>query len=506
MLARTALFYTALAYIGAHALPNNGTEGQEIQWGPCTLNASIPVDCGNVTVPLDYSTPNSTATLDIELLRVRATNQPSKGSILFNPGGPGGGGQSGLIKRAELLLEYTGGSHDLISFDPRGVGKTMQFLCYKTAAEIESVDLRYPRESGNASDTTLGELWANMGVRAGICKDRGGDIGELLGTAFVARDLMRIVDALGEDGMLRYWGISYGTVLGATAAAMFPDRMDRVIIDGVTNIHQYWHDSEIDMFAAVDESFSSFLASCVEAGPDKCPLARNNISASDLEAKLYAFIEDDLKYNPFATWNGRLITYDKTRYFIFNYLYDPAKFPDLAALLDGILTRNPNVLDGMSADDSTPEALNVDARDAIWCADKTIRANSLEEMRPTIEDRLYPTSRAVGDTWAFFALTCPQWRMEAKERYLGDYNVRTRHPMLVIGNTFDPVTPLVSARNASETFEGSVLLHYNSHGHGSLKQPSRCQKKAVQAYFADGTLPEPGTICEPDAPLKDVFQ
>lgn len=105
MLARTALFYTALAFIGAHALPNNGTEGQEIQWGPCTLNASIPVDCGNVTVPLDYSTPNSTATLDIELLRVRATNQPSKGSILFNPGGPGGLGQSGLIKRAEQLLE-----------------------------------------------------------------------------------------------------------------------------------------------------------------------------------------------------------------------------------------------------------------------------------------------------------------------------------------------------------------------------------------------------------------
>ncbi|KAF9633080.1 hypothetical protein BFW01_g3974 [Lasiodiplodia theobromae] len=282
--------------------------------------------------------------------------------------------------------------------------------------------------------------------------------------------------------------------------------MDRVIIDGVTNIHQYWHDSEIDMVAAVDESFSSFLASCVEAGPDKCPLARNNISAPDLEDKIYAFIEDDLKYNPFAS-NGELVTYHMARYeFIFQYLYDPAKFPALAELLDGILTRNTSVLDAKFTDTSGSDALNVDARDAIWCADKTIRANSLEEMRPTIEDRLYPTSRAVGDTWAFFAVLCPQWRMEAKERYLGDYNVRTRHPMLVIGNTFDPVTPLVSARNASETFEGSVLLHYNSHGHGSLRQESRCQKKAVQAYFLNGTLPEPGTICEPDAPLKDVFQ
>lgn len=105
MIARTALFYAALAHIGAHALPNNGTQGQEIQWGPCTVKASIPVECGNVTVPLDYSTSNSTATLDIELLRVRATNQPSKGSILYNPGGPGGLGQIGLVDRAKDLLE-----------------------------------------------------------------------------------------------------------------------------------------------------------------------------------------------------------------------------------------------------------------------------------------------------------------------------------------------------------------------------------------------------------------
>lgn len=109
MIARTALFYAALAYTGAHASPNNGTQGQEIQWGPCTLNVSIPIECGNVTVPLDYSTPNSTATLDIELLRVRATNQPSKGSIIYNPGGPGGSGQFSLVDddaaKAKQLLE-----------------------------------------------------------------------------------------------------------------------------------------------------------------------------------------------------------------------------------------------------------------------------------------------------------------------------------------------------------------------------------------------------------------
>lgn len=82
----------------------------------------------------------------------------------------------------------------------------MKFSCYKTEADRALADLKQPREAGNASDVTLGELWGNMGIRADACKENGADIGELLGTAFVARDLMRIVDALGEDGMLRYWG------------------------------------------------------------------------------------------------------------------------------------------------------------------------------------------------------------------------------------------------------------------------------------------------------------
>lgn len=92
---------------------------------------------------------------------------------------------------------------------------------------------------------------------AARCYETAGDIGELIGTGFVARDMMQIVDALGEDGLLRYYGtlksalgmarviltcvgFSYGTALGATVAAMFPDRMDKVVLDGVLNIDQYY--------------------------------------------------------------------------------------------------------------------------------------------------------------------------------------------------------------------------------------------------------------------------
>lgn len=94
--------------------------------------------------------------------------------------------------------------------------------------------------AGNASDVALGFLWAKANLLSERCAAVQNKTGRLIGTAFVARDMMRVVDALGEDGMLRYWGVSYGTVLGATLAAMFPNRVDRVVLDGVVNPFEYY--------------------------------------------------------------------------------------------------------------------------------------------------------------------------------------------------------------------------------------------------------------------------
>jgi hypothetical protein len=61
-------------------------------------------------------------------------------------------------------------------------------------------------QSLNSSDTALGTVWAAEEVRADKCVENAKDIGELIGTPFVVRDMVQIIDALGEDGMLRYWG------------------------------------------------------------------------------------------------------------------------------------------------------------------------------------------------------------------------------------------------------------------------------------------------------------
>ena len=143
----------------------------------------------------------------------------------------------------------------------RGTGNTLPFSCYEDEKERVVSHLRAPFAT-NASDTSLGEVWAEVNNRADACAHAQNKTGTLIGTAFTARDVMNVVDALEEDGKLRWWGkqqplakdlnqalltdgiylgMSYGTLLGSTIIAMFPDKIDKAVLDGVINAHEYYH-------------------------------------------------------------------------------------------------------------------------------------------------------------------------------------------------------------------------------------------------------------------------
>ncbi|KAL2061477.1 hypothetical protein VTL71DRAFT_6854 [Oculimacula yallundae] len=453
-----------------------------INWGPCSINGTLAIDCANFTVPLDYTDTASNRTLSLELLRVPAINGPSRGSIFFNFGGPGIAVRSSLASQAHLLQALTGGNHDLIGIDPRGTANTLTFQCFANATEKASLVSATGTGLMNSSDIAKGATWISNKIFARKCAQNAGENGTFIGTAFTARDMMQVVDALDEDGLLRYWGFSYGTLLGATVASMFPDRMDKVILDAVMNPHQFYNGP-------------------MSCSPNDCALAGNHTDTAKLEALVWKVV-DDLKYRPIEI-EGTIVEYQTVKTMIRSSLYSIQNFRPFAKALNGLLVNNQTqYLEGATelASLTAPVftgATGDDSPYGIHCADKKYRKGSLDDMLPDIE-MLAHSSRLMGDFSPVLLSMCAQWKMESKERYEGDFqNIRTKHPVFFIGNTFDSATSIKSAFNASSGFVNSV--------HGSLNHPSLCTARAVKAYFDDGIVPAQGAVCAVDvAPFSNT--
>ncbi|KAI0196336.1 TAP-like protein-domain-containing protein [Xylaria flabelliformis] len=486
-------------------------EGREyptsgIQWQPCTADinaiAALPVDCGTLNVPLDYTAVDSTETLELSLLRVPAIKKPANHSILFNFGGPGLEVRHSLAQLADMLQVVTGGEHDLIGWDPRGTANTFTFSCFANATGRAQIGSQFTL--GNASDVARGQLWAAGKNYADACAEypEAQERAPLIGTSFTARDAMQIVDAVEKDGLLRYWGLSYGTDLGATLAALFPERVEKLIIDGVFNPIQYFYErTDKEGYASADDTFSEFFRQCV-ATPEVCTLAGNhpNATAKQLESATYDLIEE-LKFRPFA-YNGSIVGYSELKSAIRFALYTPYTWLTLDSILDALLASPRNetlagarILGYLSAS-LAGEITADDAGLGIECVDKAPRSNSFDVISAAL-DEAQSVSHLLGDTLAALVVTCAQWKLEPRERYIGGFaRVKPRKPLFVIGNTYDSATSIKSARNISETIQGSVLLEHGGFGHTSIQQPSLCTARAIQNFFRNGTLPEPNTLCK----------
>jgi pimeloyl-ACP methyl ester carboxylesterase len=293
--------------------------------------------------------------------------------------------------------------------------------------------------------------------------------GSLIGTAFTARDAMQIVDAVQEDGLISYWGFSYGTALGATIAAMFPDRVGRLVLDGVVNPLEYYHGLVLTSRESSDDALRGFGQGCVQT-PERCPLAQNRTSE-----EVYAYVQqliDDARASPFvlsrplAEGGDYPVSYTTLKGIVYIFLYGPADWSVLATILHAVATND--VATASSYIDAlldTPET-SAEAEQGIFCSDTSARASTLKYALSYIEP--FETS-SFYDVDVPTGLACARWPFAAKERYGGDFQVKTRHPLLVVGNTWDPATPLSSGKNVSATFEGSVLLEQRGYGVRSFR-------------------------------------
>ena len=230
--------------------------------------------------------------------------------------------------------------------------------------------------------------------------------------------------------------------------------------------------SDIEEITDSDAVLSGFFKGCVAAGAASCPLACPQATAASLEEQVFALL-DKVKFQPFPALSAAgveantIIDYGLLKTMISSSLETPAAYPVLATILQDLLHGNTtSILDliALSAESSTAGANFAEIEAAVRCGDNSLRAKSLTEVLPII-DELYATSKFEGDIEATVTVTCANWRISAKERYESGFNdIKTKNPMLFVGNTFDPLTPLISARNASAAFPGSSVIQHDGFG------------------------------------------
>ncbi|THC94863.1 hypothetical protein EYZ11_005664 [Aspergillus tanneri] len=462
---------------------------------------------------------NSERTIQLQLLKVNATKEPFKGSVIFNPGGPGNSGVEEVALKGHTYRDVFGGQFDVIGFDPRGTGRTIPFVCDLGKDSKTSKSLSHRGNStilpqDDAWSILQSRAWSDGGWFADACYESQKDTGRFLSTAFVARDMLRIVDSLDEDGKLRFWGRSYSTTLGQTFAAMFPDRIDRMLLDSVQIPEDYHSGQWLTSTSGTQASLLNFFSECVNAGPSLCPIA--NFSGPettpedlmDAIAEVFQELRDQPIYLPDSYvsplpqpwWRlGKRPLLSELKYSILVFLYQPAQFPALSMIISQALARDWTGLTTPRPKVPAPEkwSKGANAFHGIGCADSSFRAKSPNDMYSLVQAELAYSTFA--DAFMPQVWPCYQWRFQAAEQFQKVFeNINTSYPIMFVNGAHDPITPLSGAWKAATAFYGSRLLVHNGHGHGVMNHPSECTIKAIGEYFANGTLPEQGMVCQPD--------
>jgi pimeloyl-ACP methyl ester carboxylesterase len=492
--------------------PTFSYPGEKISWHHCGELVNRTLECGTLSVPMDHfnATNSGDKVFSLSLLRIRGRNATQ--NILFNPGGPGGSGVGALYKNGEKLHSIIGEGFHLLSFDPRGInGSLPAAACYPAGEEGQKSRRLHPLVHGGAKEADLAEIIAWTSNYVKTCEETMGEHGRYINTPQTAADMNKILDAIGQDDML-YYGVSYGTVLGQTYAAMFPERSKRVIIDGVVNVFQWYGDLMFsDSLVDNEKVFDSFLAECVKAGPENCTLAALAASESELKSKFLDFIKD-LRTEPLSvyvnsTHHGIVTAETVLHSAIFNVLYRPSSWPDLADKLSQLMNGNATeFLLTYGLEDDVPD---VAAFDFVMDNDGL----SGPSHWPQTRDDLLPVMRQFWNSSQFSGahsrLYYPKqkWSIPKTHNFTlkrpgidGTAIIKTAHPLLILSTTYDPVTPLVCAKVANSAFEDSKIVEVKGYGHCSLAEPSRCMVQFFRDYLYEGKLPDEYTTCEVDLP------
>ncbi|PQE14205.1 Alpha beta hydrolase fold family protein [Rutstroemia sp. NJR-2017a BVV2] len=505
---------------------NDIEASEDLVWHSCFDN----FQCARLLLPLDWTDSSKPDGIALAIIKIPATDLSDyRGAVWTNPGGPGGSGIYSLRRNGHNLQKIVGRNHDIISFDPRGIGASTPRLDCWGSKQNENV---WKLQNVGLIDSHPGVLYdayARAYALSGACEEtmNQATTGEesllnYVSTASVARDMLEIMNKMGAQKM-KYWGFSYGTYLGGVFAAMYPDKVERLVSDGNVDYLEWSTNTHISFLHDSDKIMEAFYTYCHAAGPRICSF----YSPTTTEiSRRFSLILSNLKTHPIIVPSAdsislpEIITYSSLKRLISAVFYRPVLlFPSLANVLQSLELgngapfvdlvstfgmRTPFTCDcdschndlGGPDEDSDIEASD-DAMAAVMCSDGGEMNDTAEEFALYAE-KLIAGAQATGAVNVDFRMTCVGWKAKAKFRFTGPFTGNTSHPILYIVNQADNVTPLRSAIANSDGFPGSVLLVQESYGHTSLTAPSLCTSTHIHNYFQTGVLPPSGTRCKAD--------
>ena len=462
---------------------------QILTWTGCGGGAQ----CTTATAPLDWDNPGAGEDIQLALVRHPATGT-AQGSLFINPGGPGASGFDFVRDSVDFAVSVDlQREFDIVGWDPRGVGRSSAVTCYEDPAELDAFIFGIPEaEFGTAeweeevttSSIAFGERCAEL-------------TGPLLGhvdTASTVRDL-DMLRAIVGDPQLNYFGYSYGTDIGARYADAFPDKVGRLVLDGATDPTTSTFEVVLAQSVGFENALRAYLAACPELG--ECPFP-NDVDESLL---LIRELFDRLNESPIEGADGRLFDGAVLDIAIATALYDEGSWSYLnqmfAELRTGIVDTGFLLADfyyGREGGEYIDNSL--EAFIAINCLDypvETDRAVIAEQNARLLEAAPTLTSPSpLGD------VLCANWPHQF-DGELGPVEGEGAAPIVVIGTTGDPATPIQWAEALAEQLESGVLLTWVGEGHIAYDEGDPCINDAVDAYFIEGTVPDDGLVCDPTA-------
>ena len=507
MIRKTTLLAAALAAAAGLAVAGCGGSATAspatptvpvLAWKPC----DGMFRCATARVPLNYRDPRG-ATISIAVISHLATGPGrSLGWLFLNFGGPNP--QLGNMATVYPNLPAAWRErYDLIIFDPRGMGYSTQIRCFPTeAAENQLLGGLPAFPVGTAQQAAWDRAYAKLDAR---CAAHAGPLLDHDSTADMARDMNLLREAVG-DPVLNYYGQSYGTLLGAIYANLFPARTGRMILDGNLNpVAWSAGDSQVPALVRMDSAQASaatmtaFLDLCGRASTAACAFSAGTPGATTAKwdtllrrlrrhpvtvgspprTFTYADAITSVDLGKVAQWQGDAGQLQQM--WIASTGGHPAPSPPSPATPpSGPAAAAPSYYSGQE------QTL------AIFCADSPNPRNPAA----------YTAAAASGTFAPIYAWNtegCADWpAAAAQDRYTGPWNRPTASTILLLANTGDPITAYQDSVAMSRDLARARLLTVDGYGHTTGNNGSTCAINDAVQYTLTGALPAPGTVCQQD--------